>query len=116
MNEFDDLIVSAIVKIFNSEIEIESVIINQILNALNELVRASNLTNRTNLLRNGLFYLIYNLAGRIIKNDKKLYSQIFLLIDIVNGLIDNIGKFDSNQTVNYNFNLNYNSITTNSIF
>ena len=98
-NEFDDLIVTIIVKLFNSDIEIKTEIINQILNNLNELIRISNLTNRDNLLRNGLFYLIYNISGRIIKNDKKLFSQIFLLIDIANGLIEYIGKFDANQTV-----------------
>jgi hypothetical protein len=74
-------------------------LIDQILNGLNELIRISNLTNRSNLLRNGLFYLVYNLANRVMKNDKKLFSQIFLLIDIVNGLVEFIGKIDTNQSV-----------------
>lgn len=92
-------------KLLNSSIIIETVIIDQLLDCINQLIRNTNLCNtfntykNVNIILNGLFYMINHLINRIVKQEKKLFSQFFLLVDIANGLIEFIGKFESIFTV-----------------
>lgn len=103
--EFDEIIYLIVTKIFNDWMKTEQINLNQVITQLSEIICEVDLMNRSDTLRNTLFYLLSHITSKIIESNDKQYYNMCLLNDIVNCLIGYIGKFDSNYKV-----LNENSL------
>ena len=73
--------------------------ISNFLIQLIDIIRTSNFNNRTNLLCDSLFSMIFNLIKQLIQSNDCKYLDLCILNDISDIFIDYLGKLDQINTV-----------------
>lgn len=74
--------------------------INNFLIQLIDLVKTANFNNRSSLLSNALFSMIYNLGKAKLHSNESKYLDLCILSDLADSLINNLGKLNQTNAVN----------------